>query len=122
MKEENSRKFIDEPVQVGYKKEPLLKRVPPCPDHFIWREERFAIVRLLSQWSDMARRGNQSKNMRPAHLRRAEKMGSWGVGRFFFQVLVENGRKFELYYDRTPKKAAEGAGEWVLLAEILDNP
>ena len=119
MKPKINRKFIDVSVQVGYQQEPLLKRIPPCPDYIIWKGERFTINRILSEWCDMSRRGSQSKNMRPAHLRRAEKMGSWGVGRFYFQVTVEEGRTFEIYYDRTLKKAAEGDGQWILLAEIL---
>jgi hypothetical protein len=45
-------------------------------------------------------------NMRPAHAEAAAGRGSWGVGRFYFRVRVEDGRLFELYYDRAPRPAA----------------
>jgi hypothetical protein len=113
------KKFIDEPIQVGYQKEPLLKKVPVCPDSFTWRENEYRVAKLISQWSDLARRGLRSKNMRPAHLDRAEKMGSWGVGRFFFEVTTADNRQFVLYYDRTPRKGDEGCGQWILFYELL---
>ncbi len=119
MEEKKSSTFIGESISVGYKKDPLLKKVPICPDHFNWRGKKFKVTALLSQWSDMARRGSKAKNMRPAHLTRAEKMGSWGVGRFFFRVAVENDRVFEIYYDRTPRKADAGEGQWILFQELL---
>ncbi len=119
MEDQKNSKFIGENISVGFKKDPLLKKVPISPDYFEWREEHFTVVFLLSQWADMARRGSKAKNMRPAHLTRAEKMGSWGVGRFYFKVAVECGRVFVLYYDRTPKKADAGEGQWILFQEIM---
>ncbi len=118
----SNRSFIDEPILVEYRQAPLLQKVPRYPDYFIWRDKRFEVKVLLSEWCDLARRGQQAQNMRPAHLTRAEKMGSWGVGRFFFEVLTTNGRTFVLYYDRTPKKADEGSGSWILFSEILERP
>ncbi len=117
---EKSKKFIDEEIQVGYIKEPLLLKVPVCPDSFEWRGEQFTITRLVSEWCDLARRGNQAKNMRPAHLTRAEKLGSWGSGRFYFCVETTVGRIFALYYDRTPRRGDGGNGSWVLLYELQD--
>ncbi|MDK2979847.1 MAG: hypothetical protein PWQ55_194 [Chloroflexota bacterium] len=117
---EENKKFIDEEIEVGYAKEPLLVKVPVCPDSFVWRGEEFKVKRLISQWSDLARRGNQAKNMRPAHLTRAEKLGSWGSGRFFFRVETTVGRVFALYYDRTPRRGDGGSGSWVLLYELQD--
>ena len=113
------KKFIDESIQAGYQVEPLLKKVPACPDFFTWRENEYHVERLVSQWCDLARRGLKSKNMRPAHLERAEKMGSWGVGRFYFEVMTTDSRQFVLYYDRTPKKADEGCGQWILFYELI---
>jgi hypothetical protein len=117
---EKSKKFIDEEIQVGYEKEPLLVKVPVCPDFFEWRAEQFMIKRLVSEWCDLARRGNQAKNMRPAHLTRAEKLGSWGSGRFYFCVETTDGRIFALYYDRAPRRGDGGNGSWVLLYELQD--
>ncbi len=117
---EKNKKFIDEEIEVGYVKEPLLVRVPSCPDRFIWRGVEFTVKRLISQWNDLARRGNQAKNMRSAHLTRAEKLGSWGSGRFFFCVETTAGRVFALYYDRAPRRGGGGSGSWVLLYELQD--
>ena len=119
MEDKQSSAFIGEPIFVFYKKEPLHRKNPTCPDSFNWRGDQFKVQSLLSQWSDLARRGAKAKNMRPAHLIRAEKMGSWGVGRFFFRVRTESGRVFELYYDRTPRKNDAGDGQWILFREIL---
>ena len=119
MNEKKDSKFIGEPISVSYNKESLLIKVPVCPDYFNWRGIQFKVVSLLAQWSDLARRGQKAKNMRPAHLTRAEKMGSWGVGRFYFRVSVEGGRVFELYYDRTPKKSDAGEGQWILFCELI---
>jgi hypothetical protein len=117
---EKKKKFIDEDIEVGYIKEPLLQKVPVCPDSFLWRETRFTIKMLLSEWCDLARRGRQAQNMRPSHLTRAEKLGSWGSGRFFFCVETGEGRIFTLYYDRTPRRGDGGNGSWVLYYELQD--
>lgn len=117
MEEKKNSKFIGESISVGYNKEPLLKRVPGCPDNIIWRKNKYIVTALISQWSNMARRGDKSKNMRPSHLIRAEKMGSWGVGRFYFRISVEGGQIFDIYYDRAPKKELDGDGQWILLCE-----
>jgi hypothetical protein len=124
MKEINnqSRVFIDEEITAGYLQEPLLLKVPRYPDFFSWKGERFEVKSLLSEWSELPRRDHSSTGMRPTLLTRAEKFGSWGVGRFFFRVLTADGRTFELYYDRAPRKAGDGYGTWILYAEIHDNP
>ncbi len=115
------RIFIDEPITVEYRDPPLLLKVPRYPDFFTWRGWRFEVKKLRSEWCDLARRGQQSQNMRPSHLTRADKMGSWGVGRFFFEVETVEGRTFVIYYDRTPRKADEGCGSWILFSEILER-
>jgi hypothetical protein len=117
MNDQPEKRFIDEAIEVGYKKAPFIQKVPICPDFFIWEETKYIVTRLDSEWSDTARRGKHSIKMRPAHLIRAEKLNSLGVGRFFFRVEVEGGRVFELYYDRKPQKHDEGKGQWVLLSE-----
>ena len=115
--EEKNQRFIDEPIQVGYESEPLLKRVPQTPDIIYWRGSTFRVEKIASQWSDLARRGQKSRNMRPSHLMRAEKLGSWGVGRFFFRVRTVNGRIFDMYYDRAPRNVDDRKGSWFLLGE-----
>lgn len=119
--EEKNQRFIDEPIQVGYESEPLLKRVPQAPDIIYWRGSTFRVEKIASQWSDLARRGQKSRNMRPSHLMRAEKLGSWGVGRFYFDLVTHEGRRFVIYYDRSAQVHEQKYCGWVLLYEILNR-
>jgi len=110
-------RFIDEPIQVGFDKPVVFEKTPFCPSSFVWRDEQYKIVSLLEEWVDYQRRGRMARNMQPQHAAVASQRGSWGVGRFFFRVRVENGRIFELYYDRSPKGVDKRKGSWVLVAE-----
>ena len=118
---EPSLRFIGEPIEVILDSPPLLEKSPPCPDGFIWRGETFRIVELIGEWKDFRRRGRMSKNMIPEHSSRAERVGSWGVGRFFFRVRTDVGRVFEIYYDRAAQGAGDRKGRWVVFGERL-NP
>jgi hypothetical protein len=40
------------------------------------------------------------------------------VGRFYFRVRVEDGRLFELYYDRAPRGQKQKKGAWFLQSEL----
>lgn len=111
-------RFIGEAIRVEFDKAPLFSKKPDCPDRFIWREETFAIVEILEEWRDYRRRGRMADNMRPEHAAVAEQRGSWGVGRYYFRVRTDNGRIFELYYDRTPKDADQRSGAWFLTREM----
>lgn len=113
-----SRKFIGEAIEVGFAEAPLFIKTPDCPDRFYWRGEWFAIVELLAQWHDFGRRGSMASNMRPEHARRAQRKGSWGVGRFYFRVRTQQGRVFDLYYDRSPRMQRQG--QWFLFCELGD--
>ncbi len=95
----------------------VVQKSPPCPAAFIWRGETFPIAEMLEAWQDFSRRGRMARNMRPEHASAASRRGSWGVGRFHFQVRVEDGRIFELYYDRAPESAGDRKGHWFLLGE-----
>jgi hypothetical protein len=59
-----------------------------------------------------------AKNMQPQHAEIATQRGSWGVGKFFFDVQTSKEEYFRIYYDRAPKDAADRVGHWVLLAEL----
>jgi hypothetical protein len=107
--------FIDEEIRVEFHQPPMLEKAPSCPQQFTWRGETFEIIELIEEWHDFRRRG--PRNMRPAHLTRAEKVGSWGVGRYCFRVRVADGRVFELYFDRAPVSAGDRKGHWFLLGE-----
>jgi len=60
-------------------------------------------------------------NMRPANMAKALRRGSWGVGRFYFRVVVENDQIFDIYYDRAPKDALDRGGSWFLDREMIKN-
>jgi len=110
--------FIGEPIEVGFNQIPVYEKKPHCPDSFTWRGEVFRVVRSTGEWQDYQRRGRMGRNMQPEHAARARRIGSWGVGRFYFRVEVEGGRMFELYYDRAPKGIDERKGVWILKGEM----
>lgn len=110
-------RLIDEPIEVIFSTPPLLEKKPECPQAFIWRGETYPIAEELSAWEDYRRRGKMERNMVPAHLRHALRMGSWGVGRFYFRVRVNSGPIFKIYYDRAPANASNRKGNWFLLGE-----
>ena len=110
--------FISEPISVSFKSPPLHSKKPPCPDRFTWRGDTFTVKSCETEWKDFSRRGRMAQNMQPQHALTASKRGSWGVGRFYFEVQTHSGQFFRLYYDRAPKDALDRAGEWFLLAEL----
>ncbi|MDY6873381.1 MAG: DUF6504 family protein [Chloroflexota bacterium] len=110
--------FIAEEISVYFDTSPLHRKSPPCPNAFAWRGQQHRIVRCLSEWKDFNRRGRMARNMQPQHAAVAAKRGSWGVGRFYFEVETDEGSCFRLYYDRAPKDAEDREGHWVLLAEL----
>ena len=114
-----NKKFIAEEIEVFFNTPPAYTKKPPCPDGFFWRGEKHEILNLLSAWDDFARHGRFEQNMRPEHAARAVLKGSWGVGRFHFQIETREKRKFEIYYDRAPEKSADRSGHWFLLTEII---
>ena len=112
-------RFIGDPITVEWDKPPYLEKKPTCPDRIVWHGETLQVVRKLAEWRDYQRRGRMGKNMRPAHLHRAQQRGSWGVGRFYFRVRVVDGRTLELYYDRAAEGSDRRKGSWFLNKELL---
>ena len=109
--------FYDDPIEVQFDVAPVREKSPHCPSRFTWRGECFEVSRLLEEWSDYKRRGRMARNMAPAHLASASRLGSWGVGRFYFRVKTIAGRIFEIYYDRAPEDTDGRKGRWFLFAE-----
>ena len=109
--------FYDEEIQVEFDRPPAREKSPPCPNGFTWRGKAYRVSSVLSEWVNFERRGRMEANMQPAHASRAAIKGSWGVGRFFFRVSVEDGRIFDIYYDRAPDSVTDRKGHWVLLSE-----
>ena len=111
-------RFIEEPVQVLFDQPPALEKKPPCPNGFTWRGVAYRILEILAEWHDYDRRGRSARNMQPAHAAAASRKGSWGVGQFYFRVRIEDGRVFDLYYDRAPKDVDTRKGGWFLYREM----
>ena len=109
--------FYDDPILVEFDAPPVREKSPHCPSRFTWRGETYAISKVLEEWNDYKRRGRMSRNMAPAHLASASRLGSWGVGRFYFRVRTSSDRVFELYYDRAPEDSDNRKGNWFLFAE-----
>ena len=115
-------RFISESIEVEFDQPPLLEKKPPCPDFFSWRERRYAVVEMLSEWHDYSRRGRMKRNMRPGHAEVAAHRGSWGVGRDFFRVRTNTDQIFDIYYDRAPLSSSDRKGSWHLFREMGLRP
>ena len=116
--------FIGEAITVEFDQPAIMPKRPPCPDRIIWDGALFLVIELVSEWRDYGRRGRMANNMRPSRIALATKRGSWGVGRYYFQVWVhaegeEHRRLFEIYYDRAPKGLDQRQGSWFLKQELL---
>jgi len=112
-------RFLSEAITVGFDVEPALEKKQGCPDRFAWRGTTYSIVELLSEWFDPTRRGRFENNMRPEHLKTAQRRGSWGVGRAWYRVRTDGGRVFEIYYDRAPKNQSDRKGSWIVYREFV---
>jgi len=110
--------FISEPITVEFSRPPALSKKPNCPGSFNWRDKTYQVTTCLAEWQDFSRHGRMAQNMQAQHLEAATKKGSWGVGRFFFDLQTDDQRFFRIYYDRAPKDALDRAGQWVLLSEL----
>ena len=111
-------RFIAEPIIAQFEEPPFLEKKPGCPDRFTWREITYEVKETLSEWTDYGRKGKMARNMRPTHAKVATQRGSWGVGEFYFRVLTESGRIFDIYYDRAPKDVDDRKGNWFLYREL----
>jgi hypothetical protein len=112
------KRFIGRAIEVDFDEPPALEKKPDCPDVVHVGGKALRVVEILDQWSDFARRGRSARNMQPEHLKVAANRGSWGSGRMYFRVRVDDGRLFELYYDRAPKDALDRKGSWHLRCEL----
>ncbi len=110
--------FYDEHIDVIFNTPPVHEKTPPCPNGIIWNGKTFQITESLSEWVDFSRRGKMANNMRPEHAAVASTRGSLNVGRFYFQVKVDSGQIFEIYYDRAMKGVDRRKGEWFLYREL----
>lgn len=110
--------FIAEQIEVAFDQPPALEKKPGPPARFTWRGHTFQVVELLSEWVDYERRGRMRRNMQPQHAAVASQRGSWGVGLFYFRVRTDDGRFFDIYYDRAPKDTDNRKGAWFVFQEL----
>jgi len=110
--------FYDDSIEVVFDVQPAREKTPDCPNGFIWNDQTYLMIEMLSSWSDFIRRGHPARNMRPAHAEVASTRGSLNVGRFYFRVKVDTGQIFELYYDRAMKSVDERKGQWFVYREL----
>lgn len=111
-------RFIGEQVTVHFHRPPVLEKKPGPPDVFTWEGRTYRVQAVLKEWHNYRRRGAMAHNMKPAHAATASRRGSWGVGRDYYRVETENGRFFDLYYDRAPKDVDRRKGGWFLHQEL----
>jgi hypothetical protein len=111
----NMKHFIDEEIQVELADGEFLEKSPKCPTRVFWRNGWIHVDELLSAWDDVSRKGKFARNMREENLQRAKIKGSWGVGKFYFMFLGDDGIKYTIYYDRAPGNANDRKGKWILL-------
>ena len=102
----------------------VREKKPEAPQAFDWHGTTRTVAEVISSWFDFDRKGREARNMAPAHLTTARRRGSWGVGRFYFRVRTDDGRAFDLYYDRAPESAGDRKGHWFLWRELRagDSP
>ena len=53
-------KFIGEQIEVSFSRPPAMQKKPGPPQSFIWRDNAFSIVEVLSEWHDYQRRGRMA--------------------------------------------------------------
>ena len=112
-------RFIGATIDVEFDQSPQFPRRPSCPDRWVWEGQTYHVDAVEAAWTDFERRGRMGGNMRPDHLERASRKGSFGVGRFFFRVRTPEGRVFDLYYDRAA--ASSKSGGWTLFQEWAED-
>ena len=116
MAEDHLAQFVDEIIEVEFIGEQPLEKTPRCPDRVIWRGNTYQVKEEISEWREFSRKGNMAKNMKPEHAAHASKVGSWGVGRFYFKVKVNSGQEMQIYYDRAPVDSDQRKGNWFLFS------
>lgn len=94
------------------------EKKPPVPEAFQWRGSLHPVVEMLATWHRYGKAEIRTQGGRdPYYVRSGGTQGSWGQGRVYYRVRTEEGRLFDLYYDRAPK-GKRRAGAWFLWREL----
>jgi len=117
--------FIGEEIEPIFDEAPALEKKTGVPDGFRWRGRDHRVKRVIREWHEygLARPGGGWDAGRPPFgQRNVMDRGSWGRGKDFYRVLLEDGRLVDIYYDRRPKagtdKAKARKGRWVLFRDL----
>jgi hypothetical protein len=91
-------KFIGERIKVELDE---IKRIPLS---FIWQGNKYIITKIKSSWQDYGFGHSSAPKRVPWRIRHH---------RTYYQVITENNRFYEIYYDRGGKEKS-----WFLLQEL----
>jgi hypothetical protein len=112
------RGFIGEDIEPIFEETPELEKRTGAPSGFKWRGHEHAVRRVVKEWHeyDQARPG-RGGGRPPYATRGVAQRGSWGQGKDFYRVLLGDGPRVDMYYDRRPK-GQKRKGRWVIFREI----
>jgi hypothetical protein len=119
--------FIGEEIEPRFVEAPALEKKTGAPDGFKWKGRDYAIKRVVKEWHeyDTSRPGGGRDAGRPPFAQRnVMNRGSWGQGKDFYRVVLDDGRLVDIYYDRRPKSGKDGdrKGRWVIFRELGEMP
>ncbi len=115
--------FIGKEIEPVFGDTPDLEKKTGAPSGFKWGDRDYRITRVIKEWHeyDQARPGGGRDAGRPPFGARSPmRRGSWGVGKDFYRVLLDDGRLVDIYYDRRPK-GKKRKGRWVIFRELGDT-
>ncbi|MFB3897245.1 MAG: DUF6504 family protein [bacterium] len=91
-------KFIGEKIDVE------LDQDNRMPLSFTWQDTKYSVIKIKSSWQDYGFGRSPAPKRVPWRIRHH---------RTYYQVVTENNRMFELYYDRGGKEKT-----WYLVQEL----
>ena len=110
--------FIGREINVTLPNGSSLDKKPPAPRAFRWKCVVHQVTEMLATWHRYGKPEIRTQGGRPPYfVRSGRTQGSWGQGRVYFRVRTEEGRLFDIYYDRAPK-GQRRAGAWFLWREL----
>lgn len=114
-------RFIGDEITPVFAEEPELDKKTGAPAAFVWRDRQHPISRVIREWHeyDQGRGGAANTGRPPFSQRGVMSRGSWGSGKDFYRVLTDEGRIYDIYYDRRPK-GKQRKGRWVIFRDIGD--
>ena len=118
-------RFIGAPIDVHHDRQLSLEKKPGVPNSFTWEGRIYRVAELLREWHDYRMRGKTAsfylKEQGSFRAKKADRRGSWGVGRDYYRVQTESGEVFDIYYDRAPRDRGGRKGTWFLFQQILEG-